>query len=955
MSSVRPVPVAELRSRITDASELAKGTEIADRGGLTHLARHENKLFADAAGSGAAPYKAQIVFGDDKLTGRCSCMAARSRPYCKHAAALLVSWARSPEAFAVAEAPPAPAPGDKAAKRASVKKSKVDQSELFRKGVDQVYTLLSELWQTGALVLAADRAEQVAELATSLRELGLRRLSARTLELAELLRLAARRDESFPTEAYAGLVADMWLTVRKLEKYLAGEALADEHVEELIGKTWTKKDRKPTQGLDLFEYAFLQRTTADGFLLRESRLFELTSGEHFSEKQILPAQLAKRLPPKPSYRGRRLSGASGSLFPTFAPKRLDLEATGTPGDVDQATLRLALERALPSVTQALAALIERRRDVFAPPSVPVLLRVDWLVPAHDRVRFVDEQGGTLFLAGGRAQEDALMTALSGSKALAVFGDVMLQGALPSLLPLAVIGETDGELRLDPLGGDDALGAAEAPKPGRSGSWAETAKRIGVSPAATLLGEVRDDLAQGFTDGVHACTSTRFIEPLATRLGELQLAKQADALRAVTTANDAVDALDAVVKIHQVLGIALSRLAGTTPVDRAQLVRIPTLPSVAIPRPAETLAPELAVAREARGEIHRYERAYHVGVHYQKADARALLESTERLWGDGFAVPFVLRAARQEPQLAVEKASLVLAEAVGKNRWQPCPSRLAKLTAIAILGASGSQSARAQLSRSSDFSLDAQVRRALQGPLLSAEELERTTSMLLTGSSKDDRARAVERLASHACIEAFGPLRAALRDRTSTVRKAAAYALASLGDVDALDTFVTWLEGDDHELAKVGAHAIGYLGDLRGVGAMLAALARGFSPTVVREALELLGPWVLGPLLDLSEGRPELAKRTAVSSLVRTFSKGHSASTIAAWIDAAGDDTGKLARRAKLGLETASGRHDLLGELIVWLQETHAAVLAGDDPDARALKKKLDATQRSHKKREAPAT
>ena len=119
MSDVRPVLVAELRQLVTDPAELTKGTEVADRGGLTHLSRHENKLFADAAGSGPSPYKTQLLFADAKLTGRCSCMAARTRPFCKHAAALLVSWARTPEAFVVAEAPPASPPGGPGTKRAT--------------------------------------------------------------------------------------------------------------------------------------------------------------------------------------------------------------------------------------------------------------------------------------------------------------------------------------------------------------------------------------------------------------------------------------------------------------------------------------------------------------------------------------------------------------------------------------------------------------------------------------------------------------------------------------------------------------------------------------------------------------------------------------------------------------------------------------------------------------------
>src|SRR5207248_2443179 len=98
-----------LKLIVSDPEELAKGLGIADRGGLKHLARHGNKLFAEAEGSGSAPYKVQIVNDPGKgYRGRCSCMAARSRPFCKHAAALLVLWARDMNAFAVAEAAPEP-------------------------------------------------------------------------------------------------------------------------------------------------------------------------------------------------------------------------------------------------------------------------------------------------------------------------------------------------------------------------------------------------------------------------------------------------------------------------------------------------------------------------------------------------------------------------------------------------------------------------------------------------------------------------------------------------------------------------------------------------------------------------------------------------------------------------------------------------------------------------------
>ncbi|HMX58801.1 MAG TPA: SWIM zinc finger family protein, partial [Leptospiraceae bacterium] len=106
--SVRNIKPKELSDIIADPAELSKGIRIRDDGGLQHPARFENKLFADAKGSGASPYKVQIIYdeAENKFKGRCSCMAARSRPFCKHAVALLAAWSSAPEAFAVSEGPP---------------------------------------------------------------------------------------------------------------------------------------------------------------------------------------------------------------------------------------------------------------------------------------------------------------------------------------------------------------------------------------------------------------------------------------------------------------------------------------------------------------------------------------------------------------------------------------------------------------------------------------------------------------------------------------------------------------------------------------------------------------------------------------------------------------------------------------------------------------------------------
>ena len=113
MNEIAPLPTAQLKLVVTDPEELAKGLAIADRGGLKHLARHGNKLFAEAEGSGSAPYKVQIVHDPEKgYRGRCSCMAARSsgsaRIFVSNAtmSAAFLSGSSHPASFSMVANPP---------------------------------------------------------------------------------------------------------------------------------------------------------------------------------------------------------------------------------------------------------------------------------------------------------------------------------------------------------------------------------------------------------------------------------------------------------------------------------------------------------------------------------------------------------------------------------------------------------------------------------------------------------------------------------------------------------------------------------------------------------------------------------------------------------------------------------------------------------------------------------
>ncbi|MBI4951180.1 MAG: HEAT repeat domain-containing protein [Myxococcales bacterium] len=923
MADARRLSLAELRETVSDAEELAKGTRLGDTvGALAHLARYANKLYADAAGSGASPYKVQILFEESgTVRGRCSCMAARSRPFCKHAAALLVAWARAPESFAVADVAPAPAPGE--GKKRAVKTGKAKPKDLMARGVEQASALVRELAVSGVASLAADRVDQVRALGESLREARLRRLSARTLELAEHLERAVGRTDAFDASDYAELFGDLLLTVRKLEKHLGGEPLANEHVEELIGKTWTKKDRRPLEGSELVEYGFAARTTPDDFAIRESRYFDLASGEHYAEKQILPTFLAQRTDPKRSWAGRVLVRPTASIYPSFAPQRLDLEGIA-PRPLVAPDLARLLERALPDVGTALAALQARRKDVFAPEALPVALRAGAVLAEGGRMQVVDAQSAALFLPEDAALEAELASALRGATLEALLGDLVLDGALPTLVPLAAVVRADGTLALARLAGVDVAAllqsrkvrAVEAGGPVAGASrWADVARRVGASTAAIALGEVREEMALALATGLPGVTP-RTTEALVSRLRELGLGKQAELLAALAARAEAADKLDDFVKLHQVLAIALARLAGATHVDRAALVPVPCYESVFVRAPERALTPAEVAALQGRGAINRYEAAAYYARHYDALSPAELAASIYPTWADGSASPYIARAFAKDPDTALACACRVLGHARASEAkvplWRvllgmdgrPRPAvpgahaRVARLTALRVLAAVGSPEARELLKTAAaserDPALAAHARRALAGrggaqlPEEEQEALDDLVSEAFDASHKEERSAALRRLADLGAIEAIPAMRASLLgDISGEVREAAAFALARVGDIESVDTFLRLLRSRaaDPANAKVAAQALGLLGDVRGIEELLVAYAEGWQPGVVADALRQLGLAALDPLVTFIESRPEILERKAALGVIAAFPEGDLVGLLTARLDA----------------------------------------------------------------------
>ena len=881
MADARRVPVAELRRIITDASELAKGTQVADSGALSHLARFEHRLFAEARGSGKSSYRVSIELAerDADVKGRCTCMAARSRPFCKHASALLVSWSRAPESFAVSEEAPAEISAGGSRKK-RVKQGKRDAKALMKTGVDQVDTLVRELAVAGIAAVSQERVDEIRALGETLRENRLRRLSARVLEVADLLGRATggEVDES----DYAGVLADMLLTAAKIGRHLGGETLDDRYVEELIGRTWRKNDRRPVSGLELVEYAFGSRVTSDGYVVRESRFVDAATGEHYCEKQILPIAMDKRTTPKQSHAGSVLT-TTGGIYPGFAPLRLHIE-DATPRPLSPETLEAVVAAGARDVSSAVEAFQEYRRDVFAPDAMPVALAADTVLATDGRLRVVDAQGAALHLPQGVGFEEPLGDALRHAELLAFVGEIVSDAALPTLCPYAAIVRRDGKPSLERL--LDANQSIEIRL--AAGTWADSARRAGLSSVAISLGEVREGLAQAMTAGL-AGFGDRAAQPHATRLEDLGLGKQAALLSKLAAEADPAERVGDFVKVYQLLELAMIKLAGASHVDRSELERVPTFRSVFVRPQSERLSPEEAAARRARGELNEYEAAVHLCAHYESLRADDLV-GDPMIWADGNARPYVVGALAERGDEALEAAFRMLDSAVG---------RAAHLTALQIVEQQGGEPAADALEKLSkaafkaagrtigdhwrvyDTSLsgliaDAVVRMRQGSPTRFArrrieerdEELAEARAILLSAGDKSDRAKGAWRLRKLGARDAIPALRSAYRgDPTVEVRSAAALALGALGDTGVLNGLVdSFTRRRESEEGKVAASVLGLMGDVRGLSPLLDACREAWKPAVVGEALAGFGRLGLELALDRAATSPELLKRKPILNL-----------------------------------------------------------------------------------------
>jgi HEAT repeat protein len=141
--------------------------------------------------------------------------------------------------------------------------------------------------------------------------------------------------------------------------------------------------------------------------------------------------------------------------------------------------------------------------------------------------------------------------------------------------------------------------------------------------------------------------------------------------------------------------------------------------------------------------------------------------------------------------------------------------------------------------------------------------------LLNAQTKESRAMCAERLADAGDVRAIPWLRLSYAgDISGEVRESAGRALGRLGDAESVDSFVVALEqrDRDHERARTAAYALGYLGDIRGLHALISAYEAAWMPQVVSESIAAIGPAGIPALLQLVEERPQLLKRTTASTV-----------------------------------------------------------------------------------------
>jgi hypothetical protein len=381
---------------LCDMSAYRNAEQIVAGDQLLHLARSDTTLYAQVQGS--KPYTVRIEFQDGAPKAKCTCPAARFSKFCKHAIAVLIMWAQSPERFVygqqtLAEEPPATKP--RGAKRAA--KATVERTDLQTQSIQQTLKLAQELAERGLTGVQPAFLEQLRAIAENLQSLKTRRLKQAVDYLAQLIEDA--RVSPVSEERFTRALLRLWLTARAVEEHFTERrTLPEEQLEEMLGRTWRDKDLQPRENLRLMELAYENIEIQTGFRLDISHLIELDTGELLREMKITPLNAPPAAQEMKPARPTPFIATRVGVYPGYTPKRIKVYETLPLHAPSAELVRQAIAHAYTEWQPLISSYLERILDPFAPRELPCLLRYQHIVWQDNKLWLADTQGTLLQLA-----------------------------------------------------------------------------------------------------------------------------------------------------------------------------------------------------------------------------------------------------------------------------------------------------------------------------------------------------------------------------------------------------------------------------------------------------------------------------------------------------------------------------------------------------------------------------
>lgn len=390
---MQPMSLDEVRA-LCDHATYRNAEQIVAGNQLLHLARSETVLYAQVQGT--KPYTVRIEASGGALNAKCTCPAARFSKFCKHAIAVLIAWAQSPERFVYGEQTQAESPAAQPARRGKrAAKATVERTDLQSQSIDRTLKAVQELAERGLTGTQPAFLEQLKALAPNLEALKARRLKQALERLVQLIEQAHTNPVN--EEQYTRALLRLWLAARALEEHFRERRpLPDEQLEEMLGRTWRDKDLQPRYNLRLLELGYENIQLPSGFRLDISHLMELDTGELLREIKIAPLHAPSR--EAQAFKPRRsepLLATRAGIYPGYPPKRVKLYETLPLSEPRAELIAQALRHAYTEWQPLISHYLQRLLDPFAPRELPCLVRPQQIVWQEGQAWLADAQGALL--------------------------------------------------------------------------------------------------------------------------------------------------------------------------------------------------------------------------------------------------------------------------------------------------------------------------------------------------------------------------------------------------------------------------------------------------------------------------------------------------------------------------------------------------------------------------------